>query len=268
MQDKKKRIHAKKARYAGLLLVVLLLLCGCTKKEELLLLSEETVFADEETGRPEEVVAAKERPDQDAEAPAEENQNRDPEVSEESDSMENPDVIYVHVCGAVARPGVYELRAGSRVYEAVHAAGGFAEGADQNYVNQAQELGDGIKLVIPTMEEASEAREREVLSGTVQESAGTGDTESTAARIGIIGNTSLTESGNEGQAGDSDGRININTASAAQLCDIPGIGATRAAAIIAYREAHGDFRKPEDIMKVSGIKEGMYEKIKDSISVN
>lgn len=270
MQDKKKRIHVKKARYAGLLLVVLQLLCGCTKKEELFLLSEETVFADEETGRPEEVAAAQERPDQDAESPtlAEKNQNGAPAVSEELNSMENPGVIYVHVCGAVVRPGVYELRAGSRVYEAVHAAGGFAEGADQDYVNQAQELGDGIKLVIPTMEEAVEAREREALSGTVQESAQTADTESTAARIGIIGNTSLTESGNGGQAGDSDGRININTASEAQLCDIPGIGATRAAAIIAYRESHGGFQKPEDIMKVSGIKEGMYEKIKDSISVN
>lgn len=277
MQDKRKRIHVKKTRYAGLLLVVPLLLCGCTKKEELLLLSEETVFAEEETGWPEEetgwpeeVPAAQERPDQDAESstPTEKNQNGAPAVSEEPNSMENPGVIYVHVCGAVVRPGVYELRAGSRVYEAVHAAGGFAEGADQNYVNQAQELGDGIKLVIPTMEEAVEAREREVLSGTVQESAQTADAESTAARIGIIGNTSLTESGNGGQAGDSDGRININTASEAQLCDIPGIGATRAAAIIAYRESHGGFQKPEDIMKVSGIKKGMYEKIKDSISVN
>ena len=140
---------------------------------------------------------------------------------------------------AVLHAGVYELKAGSRVYEAVEAAGGFAADADQNYVNQAQTLKDGVKLVIPTMEEAAQAREREPLIEAAQ-----------------------------GEDGVQDGRININTATAAQLCDIPGVGATRAAAIIAYRESHGGFHKPEDIMKVDGIKEGMYEKIKDSISVN
>ncbi|MDE7232161.1 MAG: helix-hairpin-helix domain-containing protein, partial [Lachnospiraceae bacterium] len=66
----------------------------------------------------------------------------------------------------------------------------------------------------------------------------------------------------------ADGRININTATEAELCNIPGIGGTRAAAIVAYRESHGSFQKPEDIMKVSGIKEGLYGKIKDSIRVN
>ena len=65
-----------------------------------------------------------------------------------------------------------------------------------------------------------------------------------------------------------DGKININTASESQLCDIPGIGAVRAAAIASYRQEHGAFETIEDIMKVSGIKQGTYDKIKDSIIVN
>lgn len=193
-----------------MLLAVLLVLGGCTKKEEILFLGEEIAAeqaASAEAGLPEETV---------------------PPVQAE------PNLICIHVCGAVQTPGVYELQAGSRVYEAVQAAGGFTAEADQNYVNQAQELADGAKLVIPTVEEAAKAREGEAAV----------------------------------EAAESDGKININTASEAQLCQIPGIGATRAAAIAAYREAHGAFQKPEDIMKVNGIKEGMYEKIKDSISVN
>lgn len=249
MQDKKKRIHAEKMWYAGLLLAVLALLAGCTKKEDLLFLSEEGVSEAGETEQTENLQPGEET------SFAEVISDTSEPVSAEAQLVEKQSLICVHVCGAVLRPGVYEMKAGSRVYEAVQAAGGFAEGADQNYVNQAQRLGDGAKLVIPTTEEAAADD-------------GTGDPKDTSAQIGIITETALTESGSGDQAAESGGRININTASEAQLCDIPGIGATRAAAIAAYRESHGGFQKPEDIMKVNGIKEGMYEKIKDSISVN
>ncbi len=221
-------------RYAGLLFAVLFILCGCTRKEELLLLDEEAA--------PLEVNQAEEM--QSGEASAGETAEGTSVPSEEADSPEKSDMIYVHVCGAVLRSGVYELEAGSRVYEAVQAAGGFAEDADKNYVNQAQELSDGIKLVIPTLEEA-------------------------AAKIqaGITEDTFPAGAEEGGQAAQ-DGRININTASETQLCEIPGVGKTRAAAILAYREAHGGFQKPEDIMKVDGIGEGMYGKMKDSIRVD
>lgn len=152
------------------------------------------------------------------------------------DEVEESGLIYVHVCGAVEVPGVYELPAGSRVYEAVQAAGGFVENAEKNYVNQAQTLADGAKLVIPTLEEAAAIEDVEAFG------------EETAKKAG--------------------GRININTATKQELCGIPGVGETRAAAIISYRESHGSFAKPEDIMKVSGIKEGMYDKIKESICVD
>lgn len=231
MQDKKRKLHAKKTGYAGMLLAALLVLGGCTKKEEILFLGEETAVAE---------------PEADEVAQTESTEETVPPVQTE------PDRICIHVCGAVQMPGVYELQAGSRVYEAVQAAGGFAAEADQNYVNQAQELTDGVKLVIPTVEEAVK-------------SAGS---QAAIAQIGIAADTLPAGTQDSGQSGESDGKININTASEAQLCEIPGIGATRAAAIAAYRESQGAFQKPEDIMKVNGIKEGMYEKIKDSISVN
>ena len=176
-------------------------------------------------------------------------------------------VIWVHVCGAVRRAGVYELPAGSRVFEAVQEAGGFAADADESYVNQAQRLSDGAKLVIPTVEQVEEAA---------------GDSRTEAGRIGIVEQAGVQEAGygvSAAGTGDSDGRtdpvsvsadgrININTAPEAQLCEIPGIGATRAAAIAAYRQEHGGFSSIEEIMNVSGIKEGTYAKIKDRITVN
>ena len=176
-------------------------------------------------------------------------------------------VIWVHVCGAVRKAGVYELPAGSRVFEAVQEAGGFAADADESYVNQAQRLSDGAKLVIPTVEQVEEAA---------------GDSRTEAGRIGIVEQAGVQEAGygvSAAGTGDSDGRtdpvsvsadgrININTAPEAQLCEIPGIGATRAAAIAAYRQEHGGFYSIEEIMNVSGIKEGTYAKIKDRITVN
>jgi competence protein ComEA len=97
-----------------------------------------------------------------------------------------------------------------------------------------------------------------------------------AMGIGIIGAESAgiadgTVTGSAAAASSSssdDGKININTASESELCNIPGIGTTRAAAIIAYRQEHGSFQSAEDIMNVSGIKQGTYEKIKDSIKVD
>lgn len=173
-------------------------------------------------------------------------------------------MICVHVCGAVKHAGVYELPEGSRVFEAVNMAGGFTEEADENYVNQAQRLSDGSKLVIPTAEQAQSVR---------------ADGGNSTEQIGIVEQAAVSRpegygagSGPGGDAGGADiapdGKVNINTASEAQLCKIPGIGAVRAAAIVAYRQESGGFGSIEDIMNVSGIKEGTYAKIKDSISVD
>lgn len=238
---KEERKQTKRIALIGLVFPVLLLLSGCTKKEELLLLDGECTALEEDISEAAGETAS-------SEAGSEE------ETAEpESISVSEPELLWVHVCGAVMRPGVYELPAGCRVYEAVQTAGGFTEDADQNYVNQAQTLRDGVKLVIPTKEEVMSFQ-----------STGDGNAGMTA---GIIEGSA--SDGQESGTGETkDGRININTATESELCNIPGIGETRAAAIAAYRESHGSFKTPEDIMNVTGIKEGTYEKIKDSIRVN
>ena len=213
---------------------VCVLLCGCTRREQLVLENTKSL--------------------QDVTQQDDSAQQTSPGADEQTRT------IYVHVCGAVRNPDVYELPAESRVYEAVLAAGGFTEEADSNYVNQAQKLSDGVKLIIPTQEQTQVFVEE-----------GEEETE-----IGIVGGAQNSDSaGISGTVRDdagadvsSDGRININTASEAELCNIPGIGAVRAAAIVAYRQEKGGFNSVEDIMNVSGIKEGTYEKIKDSITAN
>ena len=138
--------------------------------------------------------------------------------------------IRVYVCGAVMSPGVVSLPEDSRAEDALNAAGGFAENAWRDYVNLAERVQDGEKLYFPTLEESE--------SLVFQES---------------------------GSAGS--GLVNINTADAAALCTLPGIGESRANDIIAYREANGPFASCEDIMNVSGIKTSVYNKISDKITV-
>lgn len=150
--------------------------------------------------------------------------------TEESTPGSEQGMIYIHVCGAVKEPGVVKLPPGSRVQDAVLAAGGFCEDADPDFVNLAAFLTDGEQLYIPTGEE-------------------------TAA-----GYTAACE-------GTQSSLINLNTADAGMLCTLPGIGESRARDIIAYREQHGGFSAAEEIMQVPGIKESTYEKLKDLITV-
>lgn len=252
MQKKNRIKHKEKLWLAGALLAACFL-CGCTRKEELLLLTDEAVSG--ETGEAGSADIGDSEPALKEEAAASERT----QTSVEEIPAER-DLLYVHVCGAVEAPGVYELPAGSRVYEAVRAAGGFTEEAEQNYVNQAQILADGVKLVIPTRDEAAAAESVEETESSIA----TREKSDTALQIGIVGGE-VPPGGETVERADA--KININTASVKELCGIPGVGETRAEAIVSYRESHGGFAKPEDIMKVSGIKEGMYEKIKDSISV-
>lgn len=249
------------AVYVSALLACTVFLGGCTRKEQLVLDPEGAVQtgelaveqADEASEESMQKDKAAEESMQKDEA-ADEPEQKD-EATDESMQRDEARTICVHVCGAVKKPAVYELPVGSRVYEAVAKAGGFAEDADESYVNQAQALADGVKLVIPTRQQTSEME-------------ASGETE---APIGIVETEhSVNASANGGseKSAEADGRIDINTASEAELCGIPGIGATRAAAIVAYRQERGGFSSIEEIMNVSGIKEGTYAKIKDSIKVN
>ena len=188
---------------------------------------------------------------------ADNNTTSDKDVASSSDVSIDaaPKQIYVHICGAVVNPGVYELEAGSRVFEGINAAGGFSETACEDYVNQAGQLSDGERLVIPTVEEVEQAKE----DGTYQVLWAAGTTDK---------GTLDTGEDKADSSGSGDGLVNINTATESELGNVKGIGAGKAAAIVQYRQENGNFASTEDIMKVSGIKEGTYEKIKDKITVN
>ena len=171
-----------------------------------------------------------------------------------SDKEMQQAMIYVDVCGAVANPGVFQLAAGSRVFQAIEAAGGYLPEAALTCVNRAGGLTDGQQLYILTQEEMERqgldpAEMAGASDGQMNGSAGTGQNTGMTAQV------------------QQDNRININTADEAQLTTLTGIGATRAQAIIAYREENGPFAAIEDIMNVQGIKEGTFAKIKDEIVV-
>ena len=171
-----------------------------------------------------------------------------------SDKEMQQAMIYVDVCGAVANPGVFQLAAGSRVFQAIEAAGGYLPEAALTCVNRAGVLTDGQQLYILTQEEMERqgldpVEMAKASDGQMNGSAGTGQNTEMTAQV------------------QQDNRININTADEAQLTTLTGIGATRAQAIIAYREENGPFAAIEDIMNVQGIKEGTFAKIKDEIVV-
>ena len=144
----------------------------------------------------------------------------------------------VHVCGEVVNPGIYELPAGSRIYEAVKAAGGFTENASEESVNLASPIEDGVQIRIYSKEEA----------------------ETLAAGAAPFDGFEASGEGKEPV-------VNLNTATKEELMTLSGIGESRAEDIIRYREENGGFQNIEDIMKVSGIKDAAFQKIKDRITV-
>ncbi|MDE7476764.1 MAG: ComEA family DNA-binding protein, partial [Lachnospiraceae bacterium] len=161
----------------------------------------------------------------------------------DTETETEPQQVYIYVCGAVELPGVYSLRQGSRLYEAVEMAGGLTADADENCLNMARQITDGEQVVILTQEEALARKEAGTYSYPSE-----GD---------AVQQTSAQDAG----------LVNINTATAAELTTVSGIGASRAQAIIDYREKNGGFGSIEDIKKVDGIKDGLFSKIKDKITI-
>lgn len=142
--------------------------------------------------------------------------------------------VYVEAAGAVVSPGVYQVPAGSRVFEVIALAGGLSADADTSDINQAAEVSDGQKLYVRRQGEA------------VSPAAASGSASSSSADSVLV---------------------NINTADAALLQTLPGVGAAKAEAIIAYRTEKGPFKKTADLKKISGIKDGLFNKISDKITV-
>ena len=158
--------------------------------------------------------------------------------------------VVVYICGAVKHPGVYKFTAGSRVNDAVNAASGFKKGAARTAINQARVLEDGEQITIPTLKQVK----RKQLSKTTD-----GDN--------FQDKTTDNENTDSSERESQDTLININTASAGELTSLSGIGQSRADAIIEYRQSNGKFQSIEDIMKIPGIKQGIFNKIKNKISV-
>ncbi len=139
---------------------------------------------------------------------------------------------FVHVCGEVEKPGVYELREGQRVYEAIGQAGGFTSQAADSYLNLAETVTDGMKLLVPN---------RDDMQGVLRADLAEKDSQPS--------------------------KVNLNTASKEELMTLRGIGESRAEDIIRYREKQDGFSCIEDIMNIPGIKDAAFQKIKEDITV-
>ncbi|NLC18309.1 MAG: ComEA family DNA-binding protein [Clostridiales bacterium] len=147
------------------------------------------------------------------------------------------EMIAVHICGAIKEPGVYELEEGARLYDLIVLSGGLNEDAAGDYINQAQKLTDGKRYYIPTVKELEDLSIAERLEGT----------------------------GNDDEDDGREKQVNINTADAAELMTLPGIGEAKANSIIEYRNTNGKFKTIEDLMKIPGIKEGLFNRIASRI---
>lgn len=144
-------------------------------------------------------------------------------------------VVYIYICGEVKNPGVYTFAKEPHFIDVVEKAGGFTKKADKLSVNLAEVVKDGTQLTIEKKRKRKAAQEEQSSHGM--------------------------------PSADEAGKINLNTASAEQLMKLSGIGESKAAQIISYREKNGAFKKIEDIMNITGIKEGVFGKIKDDITV-
>lgn len=162
-------------------------------------------------------------------------------VEQEPMQLDGVTVIYVHICGAVASPGVYQAREGARLVDLIKLAGGLAKDAAGDYINQAQLVIDGQRIYIPDQIERKKLSTEELIAG-------------------VQTNSELSSPGSAVTTQES-ALININTADTEELMSISGIGKAKAASIIAYREKNGKFSTIEDLMNIPGIKEGLFNQI-------
>ena len=155
-----------------------------------------------------------------------------------------PAPLVVHIAGAVVKPGVYSLPSGSRVQDVVQAAGGLLDNADSQGINLAAPLRDGEQVSIARLGDAAPTMAAPL---PPNRSAGSMEIDKTAPAIAYP--------------------INLNTATLEELDALPGIGASKAQAILNYRQKNGPFRRIEDIQKVTGIGPGIFAQIKTLIAV-
>ena len=149
--------------------------------------------------------------------------------------------IYVHICGAVVKPGVYQIESNARLIDIIKIAGGLSKAAAGDYMNQAQPVSDGQRIYIPTKDEVKELSAQEYLAGNSMEPE--------------------TDQPEEAKL------ININQADEEELMNLPGIGEAKAKNIIDYRKTKGNFKTIKELMNIPGIKEGLFKQISTYITV-
>jgi competence protein ComEA len=183
------------------------------------------------------------------------------------------DPIMVHVVGAVKQPGVYKLPAKARLLDAVRAAGGAKGGADLEAVNLASFVQDGEQIRVPTLSERALPRlaAAAARSSPPRAELSARPTRSTA-RYPLAAPSPVTANGSpspdQGAAPKKMTRVvNLNTADAAELTTLPGVGPKTAAAILAYRQEHGTFQRVEDLLEIRGIGEKKLGRMRDWIVV-
>lgn len=176
-------------------------------------------------------------------------------VSENSES-EGEAVVYV--TGAVKRPGVYTVTAGTRIYKVVALAGGFTEDADRSAINLAAKVKDGAQIDFPSCVETAQKAYK-----TAKSSSRTKTGKTTYKRSNYESGKRRRKSADS----FSVGVVDINSASEEELDSLPGVGAKTAALIVQYRQTHGRFERKEDLLEIRGIGAKKYEKLKDYVTV-
>lgn len=181
------------------------------------------------------------------------------QIEETQENIEDENnTIIVHVSGAVNKEGIVELEENSRISDAIDKAEGLKEDADTSKINLAYKLEDGMKIYIPTIGEVVAENEETENNSTVDETS-----KYVTSSAGVVQETQTNETSSQ----NSNGKININTATQTELETLPGIGPSTALKIINYREENGGFETIEEIKEVSGIGDAKYENIKDLICV-
>lgn len=234
-------MHCFKNLIYGVCIIVLL--AGCKNQTASFVSNEESVTTPYESGE-EQTTASYESGEEQMTTSMEQVETQMTTFVEQNPQEEtmSDNLVAVYVCGAVKNPGVYYLEASDLKNTAIQLAGGFSEDAETAYVNLAQKVSDGERIYVPTKAELEE--------GNVYDTFDEATTE-------LMQTQELKEQ-----------KININTAGKETLMTLPGIGESKAEAILEYRQEKGGFRSADELMNIPGIKEGVYNKIKHVIVVN
>ena len=175
---------------------------------------------------------------------------------------EEKKVIKVNVKGAINAPGVYELDESARVIDAIEISGGLTKSADTSFLNLSKKLTDEDVIIVYTKDEVKNLKQGNVVIEYIEKECNCPYIQNSACidQENIIG-------GNNALTNNNDSKISINNATEEQLQTLSGIGASKAKDIIEYRKNNGGFKSIEDILKVNGIGEILFEKIKDNITI-